>query len=839
LANKCPTCHSENPNNLRFCGECGKKLNASAPGHPQDPGERASLTRTLETTADELVRGTLFADRYEIIEELGTGGMGRVYRVHDTKLNEEVALKFIKPEIAAEKRVVERFRNELKTARKITHPNVCRMHDLGEEGKVLYITMEYVKGEDLKSVIHRMGVLTVGKAVSIARQIAEGLTGAHKLGIVHRDLKPGNIMIDKEGQAKIMDFGIARSLAGGGTTAEGAIIGTPEYMSPEQVEGKEADQRSDIYALGIILFEMVTGRVPFEGQTPFSIANKQKSEPPPNPGKLNPQIPVELDRIILRSLEKAKEKRYQTTGELLADLATVEGALPTSEGSSAQLKPKISREITVKFTPKKLVVPTLALLVLIAAGIVLWPIIHSNKGASGLSALGQQTLAVLLFTDLSPARDQASWCEGIAETLINSLSNVRSLQVRGKYSSFLFKSQDDPRDVGRKLNAQKILTGTLQKVGNRLRVNVQLVNAADGTPIWSEKFDGKEEDIFDIQDKIASAAISRMQIGLLEKEKAGVEKRYTSNKEAYSLYLQANHIARPSESDAFLKSIPIYLEATEKDPGFVLPYIALARAYGQLYSSFGVMPRDEAYRKSKEALRKAGALDNENGEVYAVRAYLKYAFENDMAGAELDFQRALQISPWNPLVLVQHSFFLIGKGRLEEALSEKRLLEEIDPQDPQSYFDLGQCLYWSHRYDDSIIAYDKSLELDPNYLNTLCWSTFCFLARGEENKAIEMAKRIAPLDRDSYLFFRGVIEAAKGNKVDAEKHFGSSTYDTPLWAGIFYAAMGNRDIALENLTRLFNENRFNLSLAFLTHFFDKYRSDHEFVDLLKKSGFEF
>ncbi len=537
---KCSKCLHDNPADTVFCGKCGTKF---------DTEDRASFTRTIETGANELVRGTLFAGRYEIIEELGTGGMGRVYRAHDTKLNEEVALKLIKPEIAAERRVVERFRNELKTARKIRHKNVCGMYDFHEEGKTLYLTMEYVRGEDLKSLIHRMKTLTVGAAVSVARQVAEGLGEAHKLGIVHRDLKPGNIIIDKEGQAKIMDFGIARSLSGGGTTAEGVIIGTPEYMSPEQVEGKEADQRSDIYALGIILFEMVTGRLPFEGETPFSIANKQKSEPPPAPKKLMPQIPEGLNKLILRCLEKDKAKRYQTAEDFLADLMATEAALPIGERKSARPKPKTSREITVKFTPKKLFVLALALLVLAAAGIILWPVIHPNKSATRVSAPSQQTLAVLPFTDLTSAKDQASLCEGIAETLINSLSSVGSLKVRGKYSSFLFKSQDDPREVGRKLNAQKLLIGTIQKVGNRLRVNVQLLNVADGTPLWSEKFDGKEEDIFDIQDKIAAEAIGQMKVGLLEKEKAGLEKRYTSNKEAYSLYLQANHLARPMISD--------------------------------------------------------------------------------------------------------------------------------------------------------------------------------------------------------------------------------------------------------------------------------------------------
>jgi len=234
---KCPKCHFDNPGDSIYCSKCATRL---------DSIPQISVTRTLETTTDELTRGVVFAGRYEIIEELGTGGIGKVYRTFDKKIDEEVALKLIKPEIAAERKTVERFRNELKIARKISHPNVCRMHDLNEEGRTLYITMEYVAGEDLKSITHRMGILTAGKAVFIARQVAEGLGQAHKLGVIHRDLKPHNIMIDKGGNAKIMDFGIARSLEAKGVTGEGVIVGTPEYMSPEQVEGKAADARSDI-----------------------------------------------------------------------------------------------------------------------------------------------------------------------------------------------------------------------------------------------------------------------------------------------------------------------------------------------------------------------------------------------------------------------------------------------------------------------------------------------------------------------------------------------------------------------------------------------------------------
>jgi serine/threonine-protein kinase len=267
VAIKCPICHSDNPDTQKFCGECGTQF-------PPIKDHPSIVTKTFQTPVKELTRGTLFAHRFEIIEELGKGGMGKVYRVFDKKTEEEIALKLIKPEIAAEREVIDRFRSELKMSRKISHRNVCRMYDLGDEEGTYYITMEYVPGEDLKSFIHRSKQLSTGTAIAIATQVCEGLEEAHRLGVVHRDLKPGNILIDKDGNARIMDFGIARSLRTKGLTGAGVIIGTPEYMSPEQVEGKEVDQRSDIYSLGIILYEMATGRVPFEGDTALSIAMK-------------------------------------------------------------------------------------------------------------------------------------------------------------------------------------------------------------------------------------------------------------------------------------------------------------------------------------------------------------------------------------------------------------------------------------------------------------------------------------------------------------------------------------------------------------------------------------
>jgi len=297
---ECPKCHSDNTDTARFCSNCATPLPSS---------KEIPVTETLEKPTEELTRGTTFANRYEIIEELGKGGMGKVYRVEDKKIKEEVALKLIKPEIASDKKTIERFSNELKMARQISHRNVCRMYDLGEEKGTHFITMEYVPGEDLKSFIRRAAPVSIGKSISIAKQVCEGLVEAHRLGVVHRDLKPNNIMIDRDGNARIMDFGIARSLKAKGITGAGVMIGTPEYMSPEQAEAKFIDQRSDVYALGVILYEMVTGQLPFEGDTPLGIAMKHKGEMPKDPREVNPQIPEDLSLLILKCLEKKKEDR--------------------------------------------------------------------------------------------------------------------------------------------------------------------------------------------------------------------------------------------------------------------------------------------------------------------------------------------------------------------------------------------------------------------------------------------------------------------------------------------------------------------------------------------------
>jgi len=733
---KCPKCRTDNPETARFCLDCGTKLGET----PQ-----ISFTKTLEASTDELTRGTLLGGRYEIIEELGKGGTGRVYRAYDKKIEEEVALKLIRPEIAAEKRIIERFRNEIKTARKIRHANVCGMFDLQEEENKLFITMEYVRGEDLKSVLRRMRVLAAGTAVSIARQVAAGLAEAHRLGVVHRDLKPSNIMIDKDGNAKIMDFGIARSLEAKEMTGAGVMIGTPEYMSPEQVEGKPADVRSDIYALGVILFELITGRPPFEGETSLAIAHKHRYEPAPDPRTLNPQIPLSLSRLILRCLEKAKERRFQTTAELLKDLAAVEETLlPTAERAptpSTRRKPTVSKTITVKITPRKFIIPAAALTAVVIAALGLLKFFP--KKAPPPSPAGPPSVAVLYFKNNTGDKTFDIWREGLCQSFIIKLSQSRHIRVLDQSQIFgilkrlnlLDKDNYTPeelKEIAKRTLATHILRGSLSKAGERFRVDPTLQKASTLEIIAPESIDGRgEESLFALVDELAVRLKSNL--GLTSEQVASEIERSlrdatTNSTEAYKLYIEA---VRLNQIGSWDQSIPYLQKAISADPQFAMAYLQMSVSY------------------------------HNTGRMKECRAYLQKAFDLRQRLSERE------------RYLIEAEFYLITSERTwEKAIAAFTKLIELYPWDFLGNGDLGFLYGKMEEWEKAIERYEvlRRYKIDSVVVyHNLAWN---YLEKGQVEKAREALEGYLATIADNGLIrsMLGIVFIIQGdfNKAEME-----------------------------------------------------------------------
>ena len=756
---ECPDCRSQNAEDSRFCKSCGTPM---APA-----GRQSSRTRTIASPMAGPSGGALFAGRYQILASLGRGGMGDVFRVRDAKLQEEMALKVLRPEIAQDPDVLQRFRNELKLARKITHKNVCRVFDFHEEEGTPFITMEFVAGEDLKSVVRRRGRLPEEEAVRIASEIAEGLSEAHDLGVVHRDLKPQNIMIEPNGRAKVMDFGIARSLQAPGLTQTGQMIGTPDYLSSEQAAGEPADSRADIYALGVILYEMTTGRLPFKGDTALSVITKHREAVPRDPKEVNPDLSEGLARLILRCMEKEPARRYQSSAELLADLRAL------AKGQTPKPIPGGARGRT------RLVLSGATVLALAAAALVLWR--GRAAGPSSPSDPERPSLAVLYFINNTGDPSLDNWRSAFAELLTTDLSQSKYLKVLpgdqvykllgdlGQLEASGYSS-DVLRQVAAKGRVGHILRGSYTKAGSKFRVSFALHDMASGEVVATDTSEaGDEAGLFVLADDLtkrikSDLSMSPEQIaGDIDEAAAEV---MTPSPEAYKLFVEG---LRHHYRAEYQLCIDLMDRAIAIDPEFASAYSWKAWSY----DSAGY------YAEFAASITKAFELSDKVADRERARIIASYhmRIDNDIPKALEVLQKAVDLYPED--VYANHmlgSLYFLSFGDYESAA--RYLRRNIDNRVEMfySYYVMAWVQMRLGRYDEARKVCELFIAEKGDHPELRFKLSIGYLCVGDFDRAMEEARKAAgfPGFPGSWNdLMQGSILQAKGDIPGAERHYRS------------------------------------------------------------------
>ncbi len=824
---KCSRCGQDNPESASSCARCSAPLVPPAISH-------ADRTMTLSGIPDEFSRLRVFAGRYEIIEPLGQGGMGTIFRVYDQKTQDEIAIKVLNPEISADDTTIARFRNELKLARRISHKNVCRTFDLSEAGGTFYIAMEYVPGESLRSIIRMTGALTPGTAVHIARQVAEGLAEAHRLGVVHRDLKPRNIMVDRNGTAVIMDFGIARTLGPGTDAVEGVTVGTPEYMSPEQADGLPADERSDIYGLGVVLFEMLTGCAPFDADTPAGIALKQKSEKAPDPRDINPEIPQSLGLLVLRCLEKDREKRPQSATEMVAELDAIEKLLPAKEKTAAKRKP--TREKTV-------IIRRNTLFAYLAGAAILTGLVFGGLALfSGRTAI--RSIAVLPFENATAGADTEYVADGITENIIGKLTQIASLEkVIARSSVFRYKGKAlDPQAAGRELGVDAIMAGRMSRRDDEITISAELVRVSDNSRLWGEQYRLTLSEIFMVEEQITGSIAENLRLRLSGEQAKRLAKRYTASSEAFIAYSKGSYFwARRTEED-LQRAAGYFRQAIEKDPNYALPYAGLAYTY-LLLPEYGRISPVESFPRAKEAVLKAIALDSQLSEAHLCLAQLKWRFDHDWRASESEYRLAVKLDPGNAMAHHWYGYDLMCFGRYHEAIREIKRALELDPRSLVINRNLGQVYFRAGRFEEAREALRKTLEMDPGFSFAHQYlGCILFQERKYEDALAEFVKEreIAKGWETRVDAWLGATYVKLGQRDKAESLLAGLLeragrgYVPPTTLAAIYFALGRNDEGFTSLARAYDVYDTFLRLIMVEPLLDRVRRDPRFLDLAKR-----
>lgn len=808
-------------------------------------------------------------DHYRIVSHLGSGGMGEVYLATDTRLGRKAALKLLVPAFTGIEGRLRRFQQEARAILAVNHPHIITVYEIGESDGRHYIATEYIDGVTLRKQLAN-GAMSLTRALDVAIQVASALVAAHQAGIIHRDIKPENVMLRTDGYVKVLDFGLAkytdRQMAESASsdapavsnihTEPGMVMGTASYMSPEQARGISVDERTDIFSLGVVLYEMISGRTPFPGDTSSDIIASILTADPAPLSNHQHAIPKGIEQIVKKTLTKDRADRYQTVSDLLDDLRRAkhhldftadQGQIVGGAGASAtdlfciektgEIAKARKTELYVhkrKYNRRAVLIITAVLLLACVAGAIAYFTLRTGEQRI-------DSIAVLPFVNASGNNESEYLADGLAESLINSLSHLPHFRVVPRSTVFRYKGQQiEPQEIGRRLGVHAVLTGRVMQRGDSLNIQADLIEVEGVSQLWGNQYTRNLADMQSVQEEIAKEIAKQLRLRLSGEEQEQLSRQDTVNSEAYQAYLKGLYFSRQYTASGHWKAFESLNQATRLDPNYAKAYAAIARIYAEV-SGFGMSP-GEAMPRAKEAVLNALALDESLAEAHASLALVKCWSDWDFVAAEREFRRALELNPNQPDVHGDYSLFLVRMGRTSEAVAAASRAIALDPISPSNIRYLALAYYFSRQYDLAIEQARKALDLDPKYDRARHVLGIAYLEKGMHEEALSELERASNLPPGDQAGMLGYGYAVAGRKRDAlriiaeQEKLSRQQYVSPYLIARIYAGLGNKYLAFKWLERGYEERSDQLIRLKTDPTFDSLRSDYRFADLMRRIG---